>query len=305
MLPRRLPSRPDKKAVRRLPTRPDARAGTGRRLERCLYCVFRGDCLCPGGEGVLPVTGNTLASNWFRGSPILGERQLACWKTGAGGARTARARAFEIDSKLTRLRVRRLAGNCLRIPPARRRKKGGLDSPVCPRLNPKPGTRDFRLPGHHAGAPTKRWGRQFGVTIAFRRRFGADRGLNGFRAAPNVDFETALLVSVAPNGGTFTRVVDEHTLFVTDDNAQEGAGNTPSKIEKKVLLLPASITSDEMNETVSHDSAKMTGDHEGRNSIQLRALSRVRSNGGETSRLAQASRGNKLSSPHGDLIARN
>ncbi len=65
--------------------------------------------------------------------------------------------------------------------------------------------------------------------------------------APKVDFETAVMV-LSRQTRTFTRVADEHTLFVTDDTAAKERDYAP-EIEK-TIILPASVTSDEMNETV-------------------------------------------------------
>ena len=45
-----------------------------------------------------------------------------------------------------------------------------------------------------------------------------DRSIR-FRA-PKVDFETAVMV-LSRQTRTFTRAVDEHTMFVTEDNAQK------------------------------------------------------------------------------------
>src|SRR6202035_2293176 len=83
-----------------------------------------------------------------------------------------------------------------------------------------------------------------GVTIGFDGDL-TDRSIR-FRA-PNVDFETALMV-LSRQTRTFTRVVDDHTLFVTEDTAQKVREYAP-EIEKS-LILPASVTTDEMNETV-------------------------------------------------------
>src|SRR6202035_176116 len=83
-----------------------------------------------------------------------------------------------------------------------------------------------------------------GVTIGFDGDL-TDRSIR-FRA-PQVDFETALLV-LGRQTRTFTRVVDDHTLFVTDDSAQKVRDYAP-EIEKS-LLLPAAVSTDEMNEAV-------------------------------------------------------
>src|SRR6202035_1366864 len=65
--------------------------------------------------------------------------------------------------------------------------------------------------------------------------------------APNVDFDTAVMV-LSRQTRTFTRVADEHTLFVTDGTSQKQREYAP-EIEK-TIVLPASVNTDEMNETV-------------------------------------------------------
>ena len=65
----------------------------------------------------------------------------------------------------------------------------------------------------------------------------ADRSVHF--VAPKVDFDTALMV-LARQTGTFTRIVDAHTLFVTEDTAQKEREYAP-EIEKN-LVLPASVT---------------------------------------------------------------
>src|SRR5437879_120598 len=168
----------------------------------------------------------------------LGERLLLAGD--GAGAREQLVHALEIDPNyaIARERLAELPADSPNATPEKGPRLAGL-----PRLHPKPGTRDFDYRGTTRSA-YEEVGRQFGVTIAFDGDL-ADRALR-FRA-PNVDFETALLV-LSRQTRTFTRVVDEHTLFVTDDNAQK-VREYAVEIERS-LLLPASITSDEMNETV-------------------------------------------------------
>jgi Flp pilus assembly secretin CpaC len=156
------------------------------------------------------------------------------------GAREQLRHALEIDPhyEIAIERLAELTPGAISDAPQKGPRLAGL-----PRLNPKPGARDFDYRGTTRGA-YEEVGRQFGVTIAFDGDL-ADRSLR-FRT-PQVDFETAIMV-LSRQTRTFTRVVDEHTLFVTDDTAQK-VREYSAEIEKS-LLLPASVTADEMNETV-------------------------------------------------------
>ena len=166
------------------------------------------------------------------------ERQLLAGNT--AGAREQLEHALEIDPHyaVAQERLAELPTNSPDATPEQRTRLAGL-----PRLNPKPGTRDFDYRGTTRSA-YEELGRQFGVTMAFDGDL-ADRSIR-FRA-PNVDFETALLV-LSRQTKTFTRVIDNHTLFVTEDNAQK-IREYALEVEKS-LVLPASVTTDEMNETV-------------------------------------------------------
>jgi len=112
-----------------------------------------------------------------------------------------------------------------------------------PHLHPTPGTKNFDV---HGSTRTvyQELGRQFGITVAFDGDL-SDRSVR-FRA-PGVDFETALMV-LSRQTRTYTRVADDHTLFVTDDTAQKVKEYAP-EIEKTVVL-PNSITTEDMNEIV-------------------------------------------------------
>jgi len=95
---------------------------------------------------------------------------------------------------------------------------------------------------------------------------------------------------------TFTRVVDEHTLFVTDDSVQK-VREYALEIEKD-LVLPASVTSDEMNETV-----RMIREMTGITRTQLNTAARtltVRSTE-ENVALAQALL-EQIEQPHGEMM---
>ncbi len=112
-----------------------------------------------------------------------------------------------------------------------------------PRLNHAPGTRPFDFRGTTRGA-FEEIGRQFGVKMVFDGDL-LDRTVR-FQVPP-VDFDTALEILTLQTR-TFTRVVDASTLFVTQDTPQKER-DYALEVEKE-LLLPASVTSDEMNETV-------------------------------------------------------
>ena len=112
-----------------------------------------------------------------------------------------------------------------------------------PRLILKPGTQTFDYRGTTRGA-YEEIGRQFGVKMVFDGDL-ADRSIR-FQV-PNLDFDTAVMV-LSRQTRTFTRVVDAHTMFVTEDTPQKEREYT-LEVEKQ-LVLPASVTADEMNETV-------------------------------------------------------
>lgn len=156
------------------------------------------------------------------------------------GARELLTQALAIDPNyiVAQERLNELSSGPVEIAPQTGPKLAGL-----PRLNTKPGTRDFDYRGTTRGA-YEEIGRQFGVTIAFDGDL-VDRSIR-FQL-PKVDFDTALMV-ISRETQTFTRVVDSHTLFVTQDNAQKER-EYAVEIEK-TLVLPASVTTDDMNETV-------------------------------------------------------
>ncbi|MGD0908972.1 MAG: FG-GAP-like repeat-containing protein [Candidatus Acidiferrales bacterium] len=155
-------------------------------------------------------------------------------------ARAILSQALVIDPNysVARERLSELADDSVKPVPDKNTRLAGL-----PRLHPKPGALDFDYRGTTRGA-YEEIGRQFGVTVVFDGDLH-DRAIR-FRA-PMVDFDTAVMV-ISRQTNTFTRVVDEHTLFVTDDSPQKEKDYAP-EIEK-TILLPASVTSDEMNETV-------------------------------------------------------
>jgi Flp pilus assembly secretin CpaC len=222
----------------------------------------------------------------IQGLADLAERQLLSGDV--AGARQQLVHALEIDPNyaIARERLEELPQDSLDVKPETRPRLAGL-----PRLNPKPGTRDFDFRGTTRSA-YEELGRQFGVTVAFDGDL-ADRIVR-FRA-PNVDFETALMV-LSRQTRTFTRVVDDHTLFVTDDSTQK-VRDYAVEIEKN-LPLPASVTSDEMNETV-----RMIREMTGISRTQLNTATRtltVRSTE-ENVALAQALI-EQIEQPHGEMM---
>jgi type II secretory pathway component GspD/PulD (secretin) len=204
------------------------------------------------------------------------------------GARELLKQALAIDPNysIARERLLELTPNSVIVTPEKTPRLAGL-----PRLHPTPGTRDFDYRGTVRGA-YEEIGKQFGVTIAFDGDL-PDRSLR-FQV-PKLDFETAIMV-LSRQTRTFTRVVDEHTMFVTDDSAQKIRDYAP-EIEKN-LLLPASVTTDEMNETV-----RMIREITGISRTQLNTATRtltVRSTE-ENVALAQAII-EQIEQPHGEVM---
>ena len=156
------------------------------------------------------------------------------------GARALLTQVLNIDPNFTvaRERFAELTPTQPEAEEPRSPKLAGL-----PRLKFKPGTQSFDYRGTTRNA-YEEVGRQFGVKMVFDGDL-ADRSIR-FQA-PAVDFETALLV-LSRQTRTFTRVVDAGTLFVTDDTPQKEKDYT-LEVEKQ-LLLPASATTDDMNEAV-------------------------------------------------------
>ncbi|HSZ18304.1 MAG TPA: FG-GAP-like repeat-containing protein [Candidatus Acidoferrum sp.] len=112
-----------------------------------------------------------------------------------------------------------------------------------PRLILTPGTQAFDFRGTTRGA-YEAIGKQFGVKMVFDGDL-PDRAVR-FQV-PALDFDTAVMV-LARQTRTFTRVVDAHTMFVTDDSPQK-VREYALEVEKQ-LLLPASVSTEEMNEEV-------------------------------------------------------
>ena len=166
------------------------------------------------------------------------ERQAIAGDVGAARALLMQALQLDPNYAVARERLAELSSDSVEVAPEKGPRLAGL-----PRIHPNPGTRDFDYRGTTRGA-YEEIGRQFAITIAFDGDL-PDRSIR-FRA-PKVDFDTAVMV-LSRQTRTFTRVVDDHTLFVTEDSPQKVREYAP-EIEKS-LVLPASVTADEMNETV-------------------------------------------------------
>jgi Flp pilus assembly secretin CpaC len=160
-----------------------------------------------------------------------------------------------------------------------------------PRLSLKPGAQAFEYRGTTRGA-YEEIGKQFGVKMVFDGDL-TDRSIR-FQV-PSLDFDTAVKV-LSLQTGTFTRVVDAHTMFVTADTPQKERDYT-LEVEKE-LELPASVTADEMNETV-----RMIREMTGISRTQLNTASRtltVRSTEQNVA-LAQTLI-EQIERPHGELM---
>jgi uncharacterized protein YfaP (DUF2135 family) len=209
----------------------------------------------------------------------------------AGNLPAARAlltQALEVDSNyaVARERLAELTPNPVEAEVAKGPRLAGL-----PRLNFRPGTKTFDYRGTVRGA-YEEIGKQFDVKMIFDGDL-ADRAVR-FQV-PNLDYETAVMV-LSRQTKTFTRVVDAHTVFVTEDSALKER-DYMLEVEKQILL-PASVTSDEMNETV-----RMIREMTGITRTQLNTATRtltVRSTEQNVA-LAQALVG-QIEQPHGELI---
>jgi type II secretory pathway component GspD/PulD (secretin) len=112
-----------------------------------------------------------------------------------------------------------------------------------PVIKPGAGKRNFEYSGATHGA-YEEVARQFGVSAAFDPEL-TDRQIR-FRVS-DVDFDTAMrLLSEETN--TFWFAVDARTFFVAADTANKRRDYDPEI--KKMILLPASETNDEMTESM-------------------------------------------------------
>jgi Flp pilus assembly secretin CpaC len=214
------------------------------------------------------------------------ERQEIAGKT--PGARDLLTEALKIDPNyvVARERLRELTPAEQEVEAAKGPRLGGL-----PRLVLKPGTQLFDFRGTTRNA-YEEIGKQFGVKMIFDGDL-PDRSVRF--TVPNLDFETAVRI-LSQETRTFTRVVDEHTLFVTEDTPQKVRDYT-IEVEKE-LLLPESVTSDEMNEAV-----RMIREMTGITRTQLNTATRtltVRSSEQNVA-LAQTLL-EQIEQPHGELM---
>jgi type II secretory pathway component GspD/PulD (secretin) len=156
------------------------------------------------------------------------------------GARELLTQALKIDPNylVARERLAELTPSPEEVEAAKGPRLAGL-----PRLILKSGTQAFDYRGTTRSA-YEEIGRQFGVKMVFDGDL-PDRSVR-FQV-PDLDFDTAVMV-LSRQTRTFTRVVDAHTMFVTEDTPQKEKEYT-LEVERQ-LLLPASVTTDEMNETV-------------------------------------------------------
>src|SRR4029077_20998966 len=156
------------------------------------------------------------------------------------GARALLLQALEVDPNyvVARERLTELTPSPEEVEAVKGPRLAGL-----PRLILNPGTQAFDYRGMTRGA-YEEIGKQFGVKMVFDGDL-PDRAVR-FQV-PNLDFDTALMV-LSRQTKTFTRIVDAHTMFVTEDSPQKEREYT-LEVEKE-LLLPASVTTDEMNEAV-------------------------------------------------------
>ncbi len=223
---------------------------------------------------------------WMQGLVDAAERQAVAGKVSEARALLEEALKIDPNYPVARERLAELTPDPEPTESGRGPRLAGL-----PQLKPKSGTRNFDVRGT-IRTVYEELGRQFGVTIAFDGNL-SDRALR-FRA-PAVDFDTALMV-LSRQTRTLARVVDDHTLFVTDDNAQNQRQYAP-EIEKD-LPLPEAVTTDDMNEVV-----RMVREMTGISRTQLNTATHtmtVRSTEQNVA-LAQALL-RQIEQPHGELI---
>src|SRR5579864_103653 len=156
------------------------------------------------------------------------------------GAREQLSQALEIDPTyvVARERLAELTPSQAETEMPKGPRLGGL-----PRLILNSGTQAFDYRGTTRGA-YEEIGKQFGVKMVFDGDL-PDRSIRFHVTA--LDFDTAVMV-LSRQTRTFTRVVDAHTMFVTEDSPQK-VRDYALEVERE-LLLPASVGTDEMNEVV-------------------------------------------------------
>jgi Flp pilus assembly secretin CpaC len=214
------------------------------------------------------------------------ERQAIAGNIPAARALLTEALTIDPNYVVARERLAELTPSPSEVEVAKGPRLAGLPRLI---LDPSPHPFDYR--GTTRGA-YEEIGRQFGVRMVFDGDL-VDRSIR-FQV-PALDFDTAVMV-LARQTRTFTRVVDAHTMFVTDDTAQKERDYT-LEVEKQ-LLLPAAVTTDEMNETV-----RMIREMTGITRTQLNTATRtltVRSN--EQNVALGQTLLQQLEQPHGELI---
>src|SRR5579864_4447816 len=204
------------------------------------------------------------------------------------GARALLTQGLEIDPNylVARERLAELTPIPVETEPEKGPRLAGL-----PRLILKPGTEAFDYRGTTRGA-YEEIGKQFGVKMVFDGDL-TDRAVR-FQV-PELDFDTAVTV-LSRQTKTFTRVVDAHTMFVTEDTPQKER-EYALEVERE-LLLPAAVSTDEMNEAV-----RMIREMTGISRTQLNTATRtltVRSTEQNVA-LAQALL-EQIEQPHGELM---
>jgi type II secretory pathway component GspD/PulD (secretin) len=204
------------------------------------------------------------------------------------GARELLTEALQIDPNyiVARERLQELTPAGQEVEVAKGPRLGGI-----PRLFLKPGTQTFDFRGTTRGA-YEEIGKQFGVKMIFDGDL-PDRAVRF--TVPNLDFETAVRI-LSQQTRTFTRVVDEHTLFVTEDSPQK-IRDYAVEVEKE-LPLPASVSPDEMNETV-----RMIREMTGITRTQLNTATRMLTVRSTEQNVALAQKLlEQIEQPHGELM---
>ncbi len=214
------------------------------------------------------------------------ERQAIAGNTPAARALLTEALGIDPNYVVARERLAELSPSPVDVQPDKGPRLAGL-----PRLSLTPGTHAFEYRGTTRGA-YEEIGKQFGVKMIFDGDL-TDRQLR-FQV-PALDFDTAVMV-LSLQTKTFTRVVDSHTMFITQDTAQKEK-DYALEVDKQ-LLLPASVTTDEMNEAV-----RMIREMTGITRTQLNTATRtltIRSTEQNVA-LAQTLL-EQLEQPHGELM---
>jgi Flp pilus assembly secretin CpaC len=214
------------------------------------------------------------------------ERQAVAGNIPAARALLTEALGIDPNYVVARERLAELTPTPAVMEPDKGPRLAGL-----PRLILNPGTHAFDFRGTVRGA-YEEIGKQFGVKMVFDGDL-PDRAIR-FQV-PELDFDTAVMV-LSRQTRTFTRVVDAHTMFITEDSPQKER-DYAIEVEKEIVL-PASITPDEMNEEVRM-VREMTGISRTQLNTSARTLT-VRSTEQNVA-LAQTLL-EQIEQPHGELM---